>query len=190
MPTQPDFPLNFLSPLLAGFSTPASAFQPKSDWKARYRTYCLVGNVQMPNGKFEMERAAKGDGSLLRVRYERSRGNDRVHLLNTEVQCAGDVLGPVSHEWALLEAVQRLPRAAFPALRFQMLTHDGMLLPNHTLSYRGPVEIDTAGGALRLHGYQHLGTGILPWVYYTAESGRLLIAVSGLQAWLHEEAKA
>ncbi len=199
MPAQPGFPLSFPRPLLAGFSAPSSAFDPKANWKARYRTHCLVGNAKAPNGTFEIERAASGDGSLLRIRYERSRGLNRVHVLKSEVRCASDALatprmarapGQVSHEWSLIEAVQRLPRTAFPLLRFHLLTHDGMLLPNHTVGYRGAVEVDTAGGVLRLHGYQHMGTGILPWVYYTADSGRLLVAVSGLQAWLYEGTKA
>ena len=98
---------------------------------------------------------------------------------------AEKIEGRLSHQWSLLDAVQRLPGGTFPTLRFQFLTCDGVLLPDHTLAYRGAIEI----AAGRLHGYEHLGTGILPWIYYTSDSGRLLIAVSGLEAWLFDEEK-
>ena len=98
--------------------------------------------------------------------------------------------GKLSHQWSLLDAVQRMPQKPFPKLSFQYLTYDGTLLPGHTLAYRGAVEIETGQGQLRLHGYEQLGVGILPWIYYTGDSGRLLIAVSGLEAWLFDGAAA
>lgn len=96
---------------------------------------------------------------------------------------AGEI---VSHEWSLLDAIQRLPPGDFRKMSFRLLTYDGRLLPDHTLEYRGALDLPVAGKAVRLHGYEHLGAGILPWIYYRAESGRLLVAVSGLQAWVYE----
>lgn len=222
MPQALGFPLSFLSPLLARLSVPASEFRPDAEWKSRYRTHCLVGNVKLPNGSVVIERSIDGKGSRLRVRCERTVGPGKVHVISGEVRCAADQLGTplswslagdsvgaggarlrtsrsgearksrgsVSHEWSLIDAIQRLPRAPFPMLRFSMLTYDGRLLPDQTLTYKGPVEIQAAGSPVRLHAYEHLGTGVLPWIYYTGESGRLLIAASGLQAWVFEEVKA
>lgn len=94
--------------------------------------------------------------------------------------------GMLAHEWSLFDAIQRLPTRTFPKMQFQLLTCDGRLLPGHSLGYRGAVEVPVGGAPVRLHRYEHLGTGILPWIYYKSESGRILLAVSGLQAWLYD----
>jgi hypothetical protein len=217
-----DFPLGLLKPLLNEFSAPVAAFDPRKAWNARYLTYCLVGNVKVPNGSVTLDRSSAGGGFVLRVRCERTAGKGRVHLLDGEVRGAADVLatptewrvtgdaagargarlrstwngstakmsGKLTQQWSLLDAVQRMPQKLFPKLSFQYLTYDGALLPGHTLAYRGAVEIQTGQGQLRLHGYEQLGAGILPWIYYTGDSGRLLLAVSGLEAWLFDGAAA
>jgi len=215
-----DFPLSLMKPLLDGFSAPVAAFDPRKAWKARYLTYCLVGNVKVPTGFVALDRTSAGGGYMLRLRCERSAGKGRVHRLDGEVSGATDELatprewratgdaagargtrlrshwngsaeklsGKLSHQWSLLDAIQRMPQKPFPKLSFQYITYDGALLPRHTLAYRGAVEIQTGQGPLRLHGYEQLGGGILPWIYYTGDSGRLLIAVSGLEAWLFDGA--
>ena len=92
MPPPLDFPLSFVKPLLVGFSVPAAAFDPQKSWKARYRTYCLVGNVKVPNGNIDIERSVEGGGSVLHVRCERSAPPGCVHILSGEVRCAADTL--------------------------------------------------------------------------------------------------
>ena len=51
-------------------------------------------------------------------------------------------------------------------------------------AYRLSADVLLAGQPVRLHAYDHLGEGIVPWIYWVDDRGRLLLAVSGLEAYL------
>jgi len=117
--------------------------------------------------------------------------------------------GPCTINWLLWEAVGRLPREPFPPLAFTLVHDFDRPLPQHTLHYAETVNLllgerqvrqtkteeleqgritttfwGPAGGqVLRLHVYQHLGTGSVPWVYWVDDQGRVLLAVSGFEAY-------
>ena len=91
---------------------------------------------------------------------------------------------PFAINWALFVAVGRLPREPFDPIRFTMLDHFDQVKPNQTLSYRESVDVLLAGRPVRLHAYDHLGEGIVPWIDWVDDAGRLLFAVSGLEAYL------
>ncbi len=112
--------------------------------------------------------------------------------------------------WALFEAVTRLPREPFDPLQFALLDDFDEWKPGQTLSYRGWrdvklgqrrvqqtrwVELERGrirrtrwgweGGTLvRLHAFQQLGRGVVPWVYWVDSQGRLLFVVAGLTAYV------
>ena len=112
--------------------------------------------------------------------------------------------------WALWDAVQRLPRAAFAPLRFALFDHGDELKPNQALSFRGTVEVilgerpvqqqrkenlekgtitktswgREGGRKVRLHGYDLVGDGILPWVYWVDDQGRLIFAIGGIEGYI------
>jgi len=86
--------------------------------------------------------------------------------------------------WALFEAVGRLPRDRFEPLRFTMLDHFDQIKPHQVLSYRTTADVLLGNRPVRLHAYDHLGQGIVPWIYWVDDRGRLLFAVSGLEAYL------
>ena len=118
--------------------------------------------------------------------------------------------GPCSINWLLWEAVGRLPREPLAPLAFSMLHDFDRPLPHHTLHYAQSVSLllgerpvrqtkveelekgritstfwGTAGGRMvRLHVYHHLGDGSVPWVYWVDEHGRVLLAVSGFEAYV------
>jgi len=118
--------------------------------------------------------------------------------------------------WTLLVAVQRLPRQPSPPIQFTLIEHFDQVKPKQTLSFRGTTEImlgermvqrkqleqlekgrivhtvmaPEGGETVRLHSFDHLGWGVVPWVYWVDDAGRLLFAVSGLEAYLIESAKA
>jgi len=120
------------------------------------------------------------------------------------------VAAPYTLNWALFDAVQRLPREAFDPIQFTMLDHFDQVKPNQTLSYRKSAEVMLGrkrvqqhhyeqlekgrirkttwaldgGRPARLHAYDHLGDGVLPWVYWVDDAGRLLFAVGGIEAYL------
>jgi len=85
--------------------------------------------------------------------------------------------------WALFDAVGRLPRKAFPPIAFDLIDHFDQLKGAQTLSYRASRPVRLAGQPVRLHAYDHLGRGIVPWVYYVNDRGLLVLAVSGLEAY-------
>jgi hypothetical protein len=94
------------------------------------------------------------------------------------------VSSPFAINWALFEAVGRLPREPFDPIHFTMLDHFDQLKRDQVLSYRQSVDVLLAGQPVRLHAYDHLGQGIVPWIYWVDDPGRLLFAISGLEAYL------
>jgi len=88
--------------------------------------------------------------------------------------------------WGLFEAVQRLPREAFRPVAFTMLDHFDQVKPGQSISYHGMIEVALSGKAMRLHRFDHLGEGIVPWVYWVNDEGRLVFALSGLEGYLLE----
>jgi len=117
--------------------------------------------------------------------------------------------------WALFDAVQRLPREAFGPLLFTLIDHFDQPKGQQTLSFRTSVRLMLGGRCVkrqqymelekgrirkthwaregdrpvRLHAYDHVGRGIVPWVYWVDASGRLLFAVAGLEAYVLQSSK-
>jgi hypothetical protein len=120
------------------------------------------------------------------------------------------VSGPCTINWLLFEAVGRLPREPFSPLSFMLLDDFDQPKPGHTLRYahsttvmlgereqrqtrieeleKGRIHktawVRTPGQPVRLHVYHHFGDGIVPWLYWVDDQGRLLFAVSGLEAYV------
>ncbi|MBN2309038.1 MAG: hypothetical protein JXR94_08715 [Candidatus Hydrogenedentes bacterium] len=114
--------------------------------------------------------------------------------------------------WALFDAVQRLPRVPFEPIAFTLIDHFDQFKPGQTLSYWKSTELEMGGekverhrweqlekgrirktswervGArpIRLHAYSQLGRGIVPWVYWVDGAGRILAVVAGLEAYILE----
>jgi len=94
--------------------------------------------------------------------------------------------GPYTLNWALFDAVTRLPGETFDPLCFTLIDHFDQPKPGQTLSYRKTTDVPIGGRTVRLRAFDQLGQGIVPWVYWLDEQGRLLAAVSGLEAYLIE----
>ena len=120
--------------------------------------------------------------------------------------------GAYTINWALFDAVQRLPREPFAPKRFTLLDDFDEAKAGQTLSFRKSVEVAVGGEAvvtyrerrlekgtirsprwgrrgaqpLRLHGYDLVGPGQVPVVYWVDEQGRLLFVISGIEAYLFE----
>lgn len=86
--------------------------------------------------------------------------------------------------WALFDAVQRLPRDKFKALQFAMIDHFDQLKAGQSISYCKATNVMLSEQPIRLHAYSQLGEGIVPWVYWVNDQGRLLFAVSGIEAYI------
>lgn len=125
------------------------------------------------------------------------------------------VTGACTNRWALFDAVQRLPRNAFPPLTFSLLDDFDQVKPGHRLSWhaslpvllgekcrqqvtwqdleRGRVKktrwVKEGGEEALLTAYDHVGEGIVPWIYWVDAAGRLLFAIGGLEAYILETAE-
>jgi hypothetical protein len=97
---------------------------------------------------------------------------------------------PYALNWALFDAVTRLPHEPIEPLRFTMIDHFDQVKRNQVLSYRKTAEVSLGGRPVRWHAYHHLGEGIVPWVYWVDHGGRLLFVVAGLEAYLFEPAES
>jgi hypothetical protein len=86
--------------------------------------------------------------------------------------------------WALLDAVQRLPRKAGDAHRFAFFDRELALKMNHVLRYREAVDLQFGGRSVRLHGFEHLGDGWVPSMYWVDDAGRLMMFHHSLQGYI------
>ncbi len=118
--------------------------------------------------------------------------------------------GPLAINWALWDAVMRMPRQKAEPIRFTMLDHFDQIKQRQTIALRkssvvtlgqsrvqeqsgqklekgriGQARRATTGGEeVTLHGFEQLGEGIVPWVYWTDDQGRLLFVIAGLEVYI------
>jgi hypothetical protein len=93
---------------------------------------------------------------------------------------------PVTSNWSLLDAVQRLPGEAAKPPEFALLEDLDLLKPEQRLTFRETTTVTLGGRPIRLRGTQQIGRGILPWQYWVDDSGRLLLAFSGVRALIYD----
>jgi hypothetical protein len=100
----------------------------------------------------------------------------------------GDTKRPVTSNWSLIDALQRLPASGeLPTEEFDVLEDLDVPTHRHRLARVDPVEIDVAGRPARLHGYVRFGHGALPVHYWLDEAQRLVLAVSSLRVLFREQ---
>jgi len=149
--------------------------------------------------------------------YENSKISKRGEASDGRIEIADDhrvrrlaINGPFTINWAVWDAVMRMPHETAEPLRFTMLDHFDQLKYRQTLAFResGVVTLGqrrireeswktlekgrirqtqwatTGGRDVTLHGFEQLGEGIVPWVYWTDDQGRLLFIVSGLEVYV------
>lgn len=91
--------------------------------------------------------------------------------------------GAYGSEWAIMEAVQRLPREHTPTMHYTLIKQFGTPEPSHSLGYRDQVTIPLKDGPLKLHSYCDIGTAVIPTTYWVDEHGRLVFVCTGLQVY-------
>ena len=95
------------------------------------------------------------------------------------------VNGPVSSSWSLPEALQRLSRAGAEQLTTFILLDDlDKVKEDQQVRFVKEQTIAIGGQQVPVRVYQHTGQGLLPCFYYLDEQGRLLLAISGLRAYI------
>ena len=75
------------------------------------------------------------------------------------------VIGPLSSNWSLFDAVQRLPFDS-QTHEFTMLEELELLKPEQKLSAGQTAEVALGGRMMKLHSFEQIGRGILPITYW------------------------
>jgi hypothetical protein len=91
--------------------------------------------------------------------------------------------GPYASEWALLEAVQRLPAEKMGEMNYTLIHGFDTVQPGHRIFYGGKVQVDLQSGPANLTCYCDLGSGVLPVAYWVDEYHRLLFICAGLRVY-------
>ena len=86
--------------------------------------------------------------------------------------------------WGLFDFVQRLPFDTKP-LHFDLIEDLESHKPRHRLFPGQSLELTLGGRLVRLHSFEHVGSGILPYTYWLDNQHRLLFAIGGLRTFLH-----
>ncbi len=146
--------------------------------------------------------------SRIAKRAEASEG--RVDVVDDHGTRRLAINGALAINWTLWDAVMRMPRQKAEPIRFTMLDHFDQIKHRQTIAFRkssvvtlgqSPVQeqsgqelekgrirqarwATTGGEDVTLHGFEQLGEGIVPWVYWTDDQGRLLFVVAGLEVYI------
>lgn len=98
---------------------------------------------------------------------------------------------PLTAEWTLFEAVQRLSYKAALSIDFHLLENLSVIKPGQHLYYRGKESARINDKILGLHRFDHIGRGNLPWEYWLDDDHRLLAVISMDKTyWLNDQAEA
>ena len=93
------------------------------------------------------------------------------------------VSGAYTINWALFDAVGRLPRRKFKPIEFDMIDHFDQLKPDNKLYYRTSQKVRFSDGEITVHMFDHFGFGIVPWTYFVNDNGLMVLAAGGLEAY-------
>ncbi len=128
-------------------------------------------------------RAFDSDLSINRIGLDKKgslQGNQLV-----DGQTRKKIAVPVSCNWCLPDALQRLSLNGAKELPFFTLLDElEKIKEEQQVRFLGQRQIPFAGMEVTVKCYQHTGRGMLPYFYYIDLQGRLLVALSGLQAFI------
>ena len=94
---------------------------------------------------------------------------------------------PVTGDWCLLEAVQRMPYTDSPVLTMDVLKEMDLLQTDHRMAYSGLESSPTQGADMPLHHFQQWGRGMLPYDYWLDKNHRLQMFVTLSIAYIRDE---
>lgn len=101
------------------------------------------------------------------------------------------VNGPYSINWALLDAIQRMPRkVGFSTGNFTLFDHFDQMKPEQEIRFWKTTDVEFPRfGKIRMHAFEQIGRGILPIFYWLDERGCPLVVVSGIEGYLLKSVK-
>ncbi len=93
---------------------------------------------------------------------------------------------PVTADWCLFEAVQRLRFAPPDPAPFDLLEGLSLVRENHHIAYRGLYQMKEKKWP-PMHWFHQLGHGLLPYEYWLDDRHRLLVAAMGARAYILDD---
>ena len=98
--------------------------------------------------------------------------------------------GRPSCDWCVYETVQRRANQFTGNLTFDMLESLERFKPGQQLIDRGRVNVKIGNSGRRLHRFDQIGTGVLPFEYWVDETSRLCVIVSMNKAYILDNQSA
>ena len=95
--------------------------------------------------------------------------------------------GPVTSDWCLFDAVQRLPFDKSANTKFNVFERLTVLKENQRLYYRENIKYQFKNLNLPLHSFLQIGSGVLPYEYWLDKNHRLLMATSGDRLYIMDD---
>jgi len=112
---------------------------------------------------------------------------DRIQVKTAGRTLERKVAGPLTNDWCLFDAVQRLEYGKAPDMAFDVLEGLSVLKKNHRLRYGAAEQVDCGGRKAKLHRFIQIGSGILPTEYWLDERHRLQFVCSMNKAYILDE---
>ena len=134
----------------------------------------FIGSDEKPVADLAFEETAEVNGNLLEIKT----GDKTVKR---------DITQPLTTDFCLFEAVQRLDFVKTGLGSFSILEGMSLFKGDQHLFGRGPGDFSIGGKTIRLHRFCQLGGGILPYEYYLDDNHRLLIVVTAARAYIMDE---
>jgi len=91
---------------------------------------------------------------------------------------------PLTADWCLFEAVQRMSCRDGPPRSFHVLEGLSVLKKDHSLKYRGKRTVRWGPETLSLHRFDQVGRGVYPYEYWLDDRARLLLVTTGPRAYV------
>jgi len=86
-------------------------------------------------------------------------------------------------KWAMIDAVQRLPKENFAAVQINFIKDYDKILGPQYLRFGGKFNTELKGQLLTLYKYERVGQGVVPCVYWVNENDRCILIVSGMEIY-------
>ena len=167
--------------LLQGFPETPADFDPNGQWTNTYRIMTCHGYREEGNEDIGLLRLSKSPDTddTFRLQVDREIVNDehRLHKYTAEIICRKD---PITADWCLFEAVQRLPFESSTSLVVDILEGLSVHKYNQRLSYRGLYT--RANNSLQW--FHQIGHGVLPYEYWLDNHHRLQMVTTGARTYI------
>lgn len=140
----------------------------------------------------ETKIAQHGDAPAYLQSGLRKEGNveaGRLTVYTGKDQETTPIPGPYVMKWALVDVVQRLPRAASEPVSFSLVDEVDEVRGNQSIAFRTQARLQLKNGPQTLTAYQHIGEGVIPTVYWVDEGNRVLLIVTGVEAFVLRKCK-